>query len=56
MGIILISKYTKEEEIATDNATMKTNPVESSFTNYQQQNEMLSEPEHVKGKAAEIIY
>lgn len=56
MGIILISKYTKETEIATANATMKTGNVKSSFINFQQQPDMLDEQEQVEEKAAEIVY
>lgn len=55
MGIILISKYTKETEIATANATMKTGNVKSSFINFQQP-DMLDEQEQVEEKAAEIVY
>lgn len=56
MGIILISKHTKETEIAKANATTKTGNVKSSFINFQQQPDMLNEQEQVEKKAAEIIY
>lgn len=56
MSIILISKYTKENEIATANAIMKANNVEASFMNYKQHAEVNDEQGKFRKKAAEIIY
>ncbi|MEJ8803553.1 hypothetical protein [Pontibacter sp. H249] len=56
MGIILVSKVTKENEIATASATTKTEKLEGSFTNYQQQIEELNEQEQAKKEAAKVIY
>lgn len=56
MGIILISKLTKEDEIATASTTTKTDSMESSFTNYQQQAKVLSEQEQDGSEAAKVVY
>ncbi len=53
MGIILLSKLTKESEIAT--ATVKTGSVKSSFTNFKQQPDQLSESEENKETFNEAI-
>lgn len=56
MSIILISKYTKENEIATASATMKTSNVRASFTNFQQKVDKANEKEESDKKAAEVVY
>ena len=56
MGIILISKLTKENEIATASATTKNDRVESSFTNYQQQTMELREQKETVRRADKVVY
>ncbi|MBC5994728.1 hypothetical protein [Pontibacter cellulosilyticus] len=57
MGIILVSKYTKENEIATASATTKTGKVESSFINLKQQANVLDEQKEKEIEAAaDVVY
>ena len=56
MGIILVSKFTKENEIATANATAKTGKVESSFINLKQQANVLDEQKEKEIEAADVVY